>query len=152
MTDQPKRTPKSRYDFHGVGQIRTAFQTVKQCVRSGRSNPDTCVIEVFPAYADALLNLSMASHFWVLYWLDQSDRSALVRQARPGQKARGVFVSRSPNRPNPIGLSAVELIHQEGRFVTVSGLDCLDGTPLLDLKPFVPLDDAKPTAQIAWQP
>ncbi|SDQ33584.1 tRNA-Thr(GGU) m(6)t(6)A37 methyltransferase TsaA [Pseudovibrio sp. Tun.PSC04-5.I4] len=142
------------YEIHmePIGLVRTGFQTVSQCPKSSRRNPQQCELEIHPPFADALLNITMASHLWVIYWLHHSDRTALVRSARGEEVARGVFASRSPNRPNPIGLSAVELLNWDGNILTVSGLDCLDGTPILDLKPFVPADDHQPTAQIAWQP
>ncbi|AEV36761.1 protein containing UPF0066 domain [Pseudovibrio sp. FO-BEG1] len=152
MSNQQEISMSSSISLNPVGFIRTGFSEVRQCPKSSRRNPDQCQLDISSSYADALLNITMASHLWVLYWLHHSDGTALIRRPRGDEAARGVFASRSPNRPNPIGLSAVELIRRDGNVLTVSGMDCVDGTPILDLKPYVPIEDHQPTAQIAWQP
>jgi tRNA-Thr(GGU) m(6)t(6)A37 methyltransferase TsaA len=87
------------------------------------------------------------SHLIVLYWMDKSRRDLVLQVPRHYGEARGTFALRSPVRPNPIGTSIVKLVAREGSTLLVRGLDCLDGTPLLDLKPdrslFVPF--APPT-------
>ncbi|MFV1441689.1 tRNA (N6-threonylcarbamoyladenosine(37)-N6)-methyltransferase TrmO [Phaeobacter sp. JH60H1] len=152
MTDvmQLLTVPSDTFQIRPIGVIRTGFAEVKECPMSGRRNPATSRIEVAPEYQAALHNIELASHLWVLYWLHKSDRSALVRQARGSQVARGIFASRAPNRPNPIGLSAVQLLDQSDGVLTISGLDCIDGTPVIDLKPVVPEEDARPDATIGW--
>jgi tRNA-Thr(GGU) m(6)t(6)A37 methyltransferase TsaA len=92
----------------------------------------------------------MATHLFVLYWFDRSDRTSLLRDARGGAGVRGVFASRSPNRPNPVALSVVRLISRDGNRLRISGLDCLDGTRVVDLKPYVPDDDRIADAKIGW--
>lgn len=100
-------------------------------------------IEIFAQFYDALLYIESNSHLWVLSWFHKSNRN--VMQAVPGRvnpnlPARGVFALRSPNRPNPIGLSLTRLEKREGRFLSVKGLDVLNHTQVLDVKPYVEND------------
>ncbi|WP_108819006.1 tRNA (N6-threonylcarbamoyladenosine(37)-N6)-methyltransferase TrmO [Pseudovibrio sp. Alg231-02] len=152
MNNQQETTVSSGIIMNPIGFVRSGFSETRECPKSSRRNPAQSQLEIASPYADALLNITMASHLWVMYWLHHSDGTALVRRARGEEATRGVFASRSPNRPNPIGLSSVELIKRDGNVLTVSGLDCIDGTPILDIKPYVPIEDHQPTAQIAWQP
>ena len=98
-------------------------------------------------------DLSAFDHIWLLSWfhLNGPRRKPLVRPPRGGPK-RGVLSTRSPHRPNPIGLTAVRLVAIEGRRLTVSGIDLIDGTPILDIKPYVPGFDAIPEASGGWLP
>ncbi|AUQ68414.1 putative methyltransferase, YaeB family (plasmid) [Phaeobacter inhibens] len=152
MTDtmQLLKVPTEAFEIRPIGVVRTGFEEVRDCPMSGRRNPATSRIELAPEYHGALQNIELASHLWVLYWLHKSDRTARIRQARGSQVARGVFASRAPNRPNPIGLSAVQLLNHSDGVLTISGLDCIDGTPVVDLKPVVPQEDARPEATIGW--
>ncbi len=141
-----------------IGSIRTPYRTLRDCPRT--TGPRTvdpaaepCRIELLPAYAGALLDLEAASHVWVLYWLDRANRSSLTVTTPHDGKVRGVFANRSPARPNPIGLRAVRLhgvVPGSTSSLMVGGMDCLDGTPLLDLKPYVPPADCIPDASLAW--
>ena len=95
-------------------------------------------LELLPAYEPGLLGVENHKRIFVLYWMhQQKDRSTLqVHPKRNTSKPKvGVFASRSPVRPNPIGLSLVELVKREGRKLIVRGLDALEGTPILDIKP-----------------
>ncbi|NJO53675.1 MAG: tRNA (N6-threonylcarbamoyladenosine(37)-N6)-methyltransferase TrmO [Bacteroidales bacterium] len=118
-----------------IGTIRTPFLRREDCPRNGAESDALCTIEVFERYADALLGIEACAHLDVLYWLHLSARNIMVLAAAPRPDLRGVFALRSPVRPNPIGLSVCPLVAVEGRRLTVRGLDCLDGTPLIDLKP-----------------
>jgi tRNA-Thr(GGU) m(6)t(6)A37 methyltransferase TsaA len=91
---------------------------------------------VFERYAAALRGIEAFTHLHVLYWMHQSPRTVLVQRPRHRPELRGAFALRSPVRPNPIALSLCPLLKVEGRVLTVRGLDCIDGTPLLDLKPY----------------
>lgn len=98
----------------------------------------------------ALSDLEGWSHLWVLFWFDRNTHwKAKVAPPRSSVK-RGVFSTRSPYRPNPLGLSVVRLLRVEGCSVHISDVDMLDGTPVLDLKPYVPYADAIPEAQHGW--
>lgn len=117
-----------------IGRIHTPWRTRSETPRQGREDGPVCRIEVFERWAPALQGLETFETIFVLYWLHQSRRDLLLQSPRNGALT-GTFALRSPVRPNPIGLSAVRLVGIEGRMVSVRGLDCLDGTPLIDLKP-----------------
>jgi tRNA (adenine37-N6)-methyltransferase len=118
-----------------IGRITTPWTSRLECPRQGRLDGPTCRIEVFEPFVAALDGIESCEMLEVLYWLDQSRRD-LVRQSPANDgTTRGTFALRSPVRPNPIGTSIVVLIRRDGPMLDVRGLDCLDGTPLLDLKP-----------------
>lgn len=100
--------------------------------------------------AEAFADLAGFERIWLLFVFDRSEGwKPQVRPPRGGGK-RGVLATRSPHRPNPIGLSAVELVAVEARALVVRGIDLLDGTPILDIKPYVPYADAFPAARAGW--
>lgn len=101
-------------------------------------------------FEQALADLSSFSHVWVLFWFHQAKgwRPKVQPPLRDGK--RGVFGTRSPHRPNPIGLSCLPLVAIEGRRVHVADADLIDGTPVLDLKPYLPYSDAQPDASAGW--
>lgn len=134
-----------------IGRIRTGFTSIEDCPSSGRFNDKQSTIELFPEFVSGLNNMHMASHIFVLYWFDRADRSALTRRGRkPGESDRGIFVSRAPNRPNPIAVSVAKLIKHEGNTLVISGLDCLDGAQIVDIKPYCPDEDRIEDARIDW--
>lgn len=100
---------------------------------------------------EALSDLRGVERIWILSFLHRSGTwGPLVRPPRGPRVRRGVFATRSPDRPNPIGLSAVELLRIEGLTLHIRGVDLIDGTPILDLKPYIPYADAFPTARAGW--
>jgi tRNA (adenine37-N6)-methyltransferase len=118
-----------------IGRIHTPWTSRMDCPRQGRHDGPTCRIEVFEAWAPALERITEYERLEVLYWLHRSRRDLVLQSPRDDGATRGTFALRSPVRPNPIGTSIVKLIRLEGTTLLVRGLDCLDGTPLLDLKP-----------------
>lgn len=119
-----------------VGVIRTPFATRADCPRSGDEDEGPeCRIEVFAPYLPALLAVEHTARLEVLYWLHEARRDLLTQSPKSDGAQRGTFSLRSPLRPNPIGTSLVTLVRRDGDALVVRGLDCLDGTPLLDLKP-----------------
>ena len=118
-----------------IGVIRTPWASLAECPRSGSRDGPVCRIEVHEPWVPALDGIEACDLIEVFYWLHQSRRD-LVRQStgREGT-TRGTFTTRSPIRPNPIGASIVKIVEREGPVLEVRGLDCVDGTPLLDLKP-----------------
>ena len=131
-----------------IGTIRTPWTDRMACPRQGRQDGPVCRIEIAEPWAGGLAGLETYDKVEVLYWLDQSRRDILLQSPKSDGATRGVFSLRSPVRPNPIGTSIAALVGIEGRVVLVRGLDCLDGTPLIDLKPdrcaFTPLAPAQP--------
>jgi tRNA (adenine37-N6)-methyltransferase len=131
-----------------VGRIRTPWTSRLETPRQGHPDGPLCTIEVFEPWVAALDGIEQFERVEVLYWLHLSRRD-LIRQ-RPGDdgEPRGTFSLRSPVRPNPIGTSIATVERVEGAVLHVRGLDCLDDTPLLDLKPdrglFQPLAPPRP--------
>ena len=134
-------------DVYFIGRIRTPFPTRGDCPKNGRESDAEAVIELDERYAGGLLDIERCSHLIVLYWMDEAQRD-LVRQvpAHLG-KPRGTFALRSPARPNPIALSVVELLKVEGCRLTIRHIDCRDGTPLVDIKPYFASTDSIPDAR-----
>jgi tRNA-Thr(GGU) m(6)t(6)A37 methyltransferase TsaA len=126
-----------------IGRICTPWTSRLAAPRQGRLDGPVCRIEVFVPWEPALRGLDAYARVEVLYWLHLSRRDLVLQSPANDGIARGTFSLRSPARPNPIGSSIAALVDIEGRTVLVRGLDCLDGTPLLDLKPdrtlFTPL-------------
>ena len=118
-----------------IGRIHTPWTSRMGCPRQGRDDGPICRIEVFPLWADALQGIDGYARLEVLYWLHLSRRDLVLQSPKNNKSTRGTFSLRSPVRPNPIGTSIVKLVGIEGNAVLVRGLDCLDETPLLDLKP-----------------
>ena len=130
-----------------IGRIRSPWTSRMDCPRQGRPDGPVCRIEIFVPWSEALDGVSEFERLEVLYWLHRSRRDLVRQSPRNDGKTRGTFSLRSPVRPNPIGTSIAHLVKVEGSTLLVRGLDCLDGTPLIDLKPdrklFIPL--APPT-------
>lgn len=134
-----------------VGRVSTGYEALADCPPTGRANPSDSVLELDDRFADGLLNIDLATHLIVLYWFDRADRSAVHRRTHEGEIKRGVFASRTPNRPNPVAVSVVRLLAHEGNRLRVSGLDCLDGTAILDIKVYDPKTDCVPDARLDFE-
>ena len=130
-----------------IGRIRTPWTDRADCPRQGRLDGPVCRLEIFEPWTAALDGLADYAHVEVLYWLHMSRRDIVLQSPRDDGRLRGAFSLRSPVRPNPIGTQLCALVGIEGPTVLVRGLDCLDGTPLIDLKPdrcaFTPLAPPK---------
>lgn len=118
-----------------IGTIRTPFTTRDLCPRQGKLEGPDCRLKLLPEWADALKGITAFEYLDVLYWLHMSRRDLVLQSPKSNGTTTGTFALRSPVRPNPIGLSRVRLIRQEGPTLIVKGLDCLDKTPLIDIKP-----------------
>jgi len=130
-------SPPERFDaeLYFIGRIRTPWKTRDECPKNARESEAVCTIEVDPRWAQALTGIETCTHLLVLYWMDRARRDLVLQAPRHYGAPRGTFALRSPVRPNPIGLARVRLVRREGAALVVRGLDCLDGTPLLDIKP-----------------
>jgi tRNA (adenine37-N6)-methyltransferase len=119
-----------------IGRIHTPWKTRAECPKRGDpENGPVCRIEIDPLWRPALDGIDLNQQMQVLYWMDRARRDLVRQSPRSDGKTRGTFSLRSPVRPNPIASSTVTLIGIEDGAVLVKGLDCLDGTPLIDLKP-----------------
>jgi tRNA-Thr(GGU) m(6)t(6)A37 methyltransferase TsaA len=107
-------------------------------------------VEVLPEYAAGLRDLEGFERIWLVYWFDRAKAAELVVTPYLDTTPRGLFATRAPCRPNPIGLSAVRLEGIVGNILQVEGLDILDNTPLLDIKPYLPAFDAFGAKRIGW--
>jgi tRNA (adenine37-N6)-methyltransferase len=126
-----------------IGRIISEWSDLTGAPRQGRLTPEApALLELFPDYEEGLEKIEQFSHLVIVYLLDRSTSwQALV--VPPGQtEKRGVFASRSPFRPNPIGVGIVKLIKREGNCLHVRGTDAFTGTPLLDIKPYIPTIDS----------
>lgn len=131
-----------------IGRIRTPWTSRMETPRQGRHDGPICRIDIFAPWVPALRGLDLYSSIEVIYWLHLSRRDLVLQSPKNDGTARGTFSLRSPVRPNPLGTSMVKLVGIEGASVLVRGLDCLDETPLIDLKPdrcqFTPLAPPQP--------
>jgi tRNA-Thr(GGU) m(6)t(6)A37 methyltransferase TsaA len=118
-----------------IGEIRTPWNSRQGCPRQGQADGPVCEIVVVEPWDEALEGIERYPQLEVLYWLHRARRDLVLQSAQRDPTPRGTFSLRSPVRPNPIGSSVVTLERREGRRLWVRGLDCLNGTPLLDIKP-----------------
>jgi len=121
-----------------IGYVRTPFTDTKQIPKGlGAKHETEGVLEILPEFEPGLMDVEGFSHLFVLWTFDRSQGFDLVANPPADNRPHGVFATRSPRRPNPIGLTTVELLRHEGRMLHVRGVDMLDGTPILDLKPYL---------------
>jgi tRNA-Thr(GGU) m(6)t(6)A37 methyltransferase TsaA len=145
--DLPEMTDAGVYF---LGRIRTPWKERKDCPKNARETDAVCTIELDPRWAPGLKDVESCSHLVVLYWMDRSPRNLVLQVPGHYGVQRGTFALRSPARPNPIAMSVVRLLRVERNTLSVIGLDCLDGTPLLDIKPYFASTDSVPDAQVGW--
>ncbi len=118
-----------------IGRIRTPWTSRLKTPRQGREDGPICRLEIFDLWKPALQGLDRYSSIEVIYWLHLSRRDIVLQSPKNSGETHGTFSLRSPVRPNPLGTSLVKLVGIEGSTVLVRGLDCIDETPLIDIKP-----------------
>ncbi|HET8995789.1 MAG TPA: tRNA (N6-threonylcarbamoyladenosine(37)-N6)-methyltransferase TrmO [Acetobacteraceae bacterium] len=121
-----------------IGTIRTPWHVRSECPKRGSLDGPLCTIVVDERWRAALAEIGQHARLQVLYWMHQARRDLVLQSRRGSTQATGTFALRSPVRPNPIASSVVALVAVNGGTLTVRGLDCVDGTPLVDLKPYRP--------------
>jgi tRNA-Thr(GGU) m(6)t(6)A37 methyltransferase TsaA len=137
--------------FHPIGLIHTPFKQLEGMpIQPAGARDATGRVAVDAAFADGLADIEGFSHIILIYLFHRSRGYNLKVTPFLDTQQRGLFSTRAPRRPNPIGLSVVRLIRCEGNQLHVDHIDVLDGTPLLDIKPFVPSFDSPPEAMIGW--
>jgi tRNA-Thr(GGU) m(6)t(6)A37 methyltransferase TsaA len=121
-----------------IGFVRSPYTGQKQIPKGlGTKHDAEGVLEIQPEFERGLADIEGFSHLFVIWVFDRSERVELVGTPPSDNRSHGVFATRSPRRPNPIGLTVVELLRRDGRMVHVRGVDMLDGTPILDIKPYL---------------
>lgn len=137
--------------YRPIGVIHTPFTEQQNTPIQGIFNPACGTVEVFPEYAEGLADIETFSHLFLIYHFHRAN--AVMLRQKPFldlQKERGIFAIRHFNRPNPIGLSIVELKGVRGNILDIRGADMLDGTPLLDIKPYVHQFDHREDVRSGW--
>lgn len=134
-----------------IGRIRTPFvEPPGTPIQPAYAEGTEGIVIVEDAFVAALDDIEGFDRVWLVYWMDRARCFQPHVVPYRDTRERGVFATRSPSRPNPIGLSVVRLLGREGGSLHVADLDMLDDTPLLDIKPYVPEFDAHPTAKAGW--
>jgi tRNA-Thr(GGU) m(6)t(6)A37 methyltransferase TsaA len=141
----------SEYTVRPIGVVHSPFLVHEGTPRQpGAGEVRDGEIRLRPGLQNALKDLAGFSHIWVIFWFHHSRGwNSQVVPPRDVRK-RGLFATRAPHRPNPIGLSVVRLLQVQGLVLRIRGLDMLDGTPVLDIKPYVTYADAIPSAKAGW--
>ena len=134
-----------------IGTLHTPYKTKQDCpIQPVYTSDAPGRVEVLEEYAAGLKDIETFSHIYLLYQFDRAGEIELVRSTFLDDTPHGIYASRHPCRPNGIGMSIVKLIRREGNVLIAEGLDMLDGTPLLDIKPYIPKFDAIPSASEGW--
>jgi tRNA-Thr(GGU) m(6)t(6)A37 methyltransferase TsaA len=130
-----------------IGRIRTPFKSRAECPKNTAQSEAIGQVELDARYAAGLKDLGLYSHAILLYWMDRARRDLIQQLPAHLTAPRGTFALRSPVRPNPIAMAAVELLEIAGTTLKVRNVDCIDGTPLLDIKPYFASVDSFPNAR-----
>jgi tRNA (adenine37-N6)-methyltransferase len=133
-----------------IGIIHSPFREKEGMPLQSVRSQEAGILEVFREYEIGLQDIEGFTHLIILYHFHQEPETGLLVKSYLEESVHGVFATRSPKRPNHIGISTVELIAREGNLLRVSGIDVLDGTPLLDIKPYVPRIDDRAEARSGW--
>lgn len=140
-----------KIEYQKIGLIHSPFKNIREMpIQSVGASGIKGIVEVFPAFTEGLKDVEGFSHIILLYHFHQIKESMLLVTPFLDSQPRGVFATRAPKRPNPIGLSVVKLDGIEGNILHVENVDILDGTPLLDIKPYVPEFDNHPADRVGW--
>ena len=138
-------------ELNPIGVIHSPFkQATGTPIQASMAQGATGTVEVLPAFAEGLKDLDGFDRIWLLYWFDRAAVPKLVVTPYLDPQPHGVFATRAPARPNPIGMSAVRLLQIDGCQLHVADVDILDGTPLLDIKPYAPRFDHLPAERTGW--
>ena len=137
--------------FVPIGRIHTSHKTKEECpIQPVYSSEALGNIEVFQQYAVGLKDIETFSHIYILYLFDRAGEIQLVRPTFLDDEPHGIYASRHPCRPNGIGMSIIRLEERRENILTIRGIDVLDETPLLDIKPYIPKFDIIESASNGW--
>ncbi len=139
------------FEMKPIGVIHSPFSAKDETPIQGAFRPDAKgTAEIFPDYVQGLQDVETFSHVFLIYAFDRSGPLELVRPTFLDDMPHGVFASRHPSRPNPVGITVVRLLGRREHSLEVAGVDVLDGTPLIDIKPYIPRFDCYPDASEGW--
>jgi len=137
--------------FNSIGIIHSPFKTVeKMPIQTSAGKNIKAEIKIYPEYENGLSDIEGFSHLYIIFHMNMSINYKLKVIPFLDTVERGIFATRSPARPNPIGLSLVELISVKKNILNIRGVDMLDGSPVLDIKPFVPEFETYDSIRIGW--
>jgi tRNA-Thr(GGU) m(6)t(6)A37 methyltransferase TsaA len=137
--------------YHPIGVIHSEHHEQENTPIQGIFNPSVGYVELFPEFSEGLRDIESFTYLYLLYYFDRAtDVSLLQKPFLDGEKERGIFAIRHFNRPNPLGLSIVKLRKVMGNILEVEGVDVLDGTPLIDIKPYVRQFDHRDEVKSGW--
>ena len=137
--------------FRPIGYVRSPYQEQSGTPIQPVFGDDTeATVEIAPEYADGLCDLVGFERIWLLMWFDRARPAKMLVTPRGDTVERGVFATRAPSRPNSIGLSCVRLLGISGATLRIAGVDALDNTPVLDIKPYIPRIDAYRKSRAGW--
>lgn len=143
--------PLLAFTYHPIGVIRSEHTELAATpIQPAFAQDCRGRAEILPAYAEGLRDVEGFSHLYLIYALDRAGPARLLVKPYLQDVEHGIFATRAPFRPNPIGLSLVRLVRREGCVLHLDGLDVLDGTPLLDLKPYAPRFDPVENPRGGW--
>jgi formylmethanofuran dehydrogenase subunit E len=131
-----------------IGIIHSPYKSREEAPHQGYGREEMCQVEVFKEFEEGLKDIEGFSHIILIYYFHKSRGYHLLVKTPRGIKLHGLFTTRSPHRPCPLGLCVVELVAREKNILKVKGLDAIDGTPLLDIKPYFPSIDEKTNAKV----
>ena len=135
-------------ELNVIGIIHSPYKTREQAPRQGSN--ESLEIEIYKEYEEGLKDIEGYSHIHLFYWLHKSKGYNLLVQTPWDAEKHGVFVTRSPNHPNPLGYSVVKLIERKDNILRVKGLDAIEGTPVIDIKPYIKRIDRKENVVCGW--
>lgn len=136
--------------LQAIGEINTPYKTVEDCPFFSSFTNDEAKLKIYKDFELGLKALDEVSHIIVIYWLHKANREELLISNPHDNELRGVFAMRSQHRPNTLGVSIVKILDIEENIITVDGLDCLNGTTLIDIKPYDASSEAINEARIKY--
>lgn len=148
--DENGHGERGSMELVAIGVIRSPYRTMDEAPFQGRFSSEEAELEIYGDYADGLKDVEASRYLILLYWGHLADRGVLQTVTPWGPEVRGVFACRSPSRPNPVEFCVVELLRREGNRLVVRGLDAVDGSAIVDIKPYSARIDSIPDAAIGW--
>ncbi len=142
----------AEFVFRPIGYVRSVHTDPKETpIQPVYTDGTQARVEVLPEYEAGLRDLEGFSHIYLIYYFHRAKPVQLVLKPYLEDTEHGIFATRTPHRPNPIGFSLVRLVERQGNILIVKDVDILDGTPLLDIKPFIPRFDYRQDVRVGWQ-